>query len=278
MTRQERLDIGQKIFVAAFVGSVVIEVLLTLFAISVTFTWTTVLLGAVFVGFLLYLANWLYSSGNLTAWKTAVAWGVFQVLLSIAVIVAFLASHNHPGFAKYIGMPVIWLAIIKAVTYAAFAGFLALPQPVHDFLGLRRGETPPAEVETAEVPLSGVTVPLTDAEAAAFGSLTGWMQWAGGLLIAAGVLRFFVGLQNIEPVANLWFWLPGLPYAIEGVAVAILGVFLLMPAAALALFKSRDMNHLMNALKSLQALYFAQTILVAVSAVAVVIGIVAKFL
>src|SRR5947209_5363912 len=104
MTRQERLDVGEKIFVGAFVGSVVIEVLLTLFAVSLIVghnaAWavlTTVLLGAVFVGFLMFLANWLYS-GDRTAWKTAVGWGGFQVALSLFVIAAFLASRTHPGF------------------------------------------------------------------------------------------------------------------------------------------------------------------------------------
>src|ERR1700720_1851575 len=126
MTRQERLDVGEKIFVGAFVGSIVIEVLLTLFAVTLnpawntSLPWTILVLGAVFVGFLCYLANWLYS-GNRTAWTTALGFAAFQIVLAVAVIVAMLAD---PRFARYLGMPLIWLAIIKAVTYAAFAGFL----------------------------------------------------------------------------------------------------------------------------------------------------------
>jgi hypothetical protein len=278
MTRQERLDVGEKIFVGAFVGSIVIEVLLTLFALSLivghgssSAVLTTVVLGVVFVGFMLFLANWLYS-GDLTAWKTAVGWGGFQIVLSVAVIVAFLAASNHPGFADYLGIPNIWLAVIKAVTYALFVASLALAPPVRDFLGLRRGEHVPEEA-AAEVPPSGVTVPLTDAQAAAFASLANWITTAGGVLIVAGLVRLGAAVYDTNP-RNIW---PGVPSALEGVVAAALGALLLFPAQALKLFQSRDMNHLMNALKSLQSLYFKQLILLAVAAVAVVIGIATAF-
>jgi hypothetical protein len=276
MTRQERLDVGEKLFVGAFVGSIVIEVLLTLFALSLivghgssSAVLTTVLLGVVFVGFMLFLANWLYS-GDLTAWKTAVGWGGFQIVLAVAVIVAFLAASNHPGFADYLGIPNIWLAVIKAVTYALFVASLALAPPVRDFLGLRRGEHVPEEAAAAGVPPSGVTVPLTDAQAAAFASLANWITAAGGVLIVAGLVRLGAAVADTNP-KNIW---PGVPSALEGVVAAALGALLMFPAQALKLFQSRDMNHLMNALKSLHALYFKQLILLAVAAVAVVIGIV----
>jgi hypothetical protein len=279
MTRQERLDVGEKIFVGAFVGSIVTEVLLTLFALSLlvghsssSAVLTTVLLGVVFVGFMLFLANWLYS-GDLTAWKTAVGWGGFQIVLSVAVIVAFLAASSHPGFADYLGIPNIYLAIIKAVTYALFVASLALAPPVRDFLGLRRGEHVPEDTAAVEVPASGVTVPLTDAQAAAFASLSNWITTAGGVLIVAGIVRLGAGIYATD-ARNIW---PGVPSVIEGVVAAVLGALLIFPAQALKLFQSRDMNHLMNALKSLQSFYFKQLILLAVAAVAVVIGIATAF-
>jgi hypothetical protein len=279
MTRQERLDVGEKIFVGAFVGSIVIEVLLTLFALSLivghsssSAVLTTVLLGAVFVGFMLFLANWLYS-GDLTAWKTAVGWGGFQIVLAVAVIIAFLAASNHPAFVAYLGLPELSLAVIKAVTYAVFVAALALAPPVRDFLGLRRGEHVPEETAAVEVPASGVTVPLTDAQSAAFASLANWITAAGGVLIVAGVLRLGAAVYDTNP-KNIW---PGVPSALEGVVAAALGALLIFPAQALKLFQSRDMNHLMNALKSLRSLYFKQLILLAVAAVAVVLGIAAAF-
>src|SRR5437588_4830676 len=95
MTRQERLDVGEKIFVGAFIGAVVLETLLTIFAVSFTPSLyaglTTVLFGAAFVGVLLFLANWLYS-GDLTAWKSAVGFGGFQLVLSVGVLIVFLVG------------------------------------------------------------------------------------------------------------------------------------------------------------------------------------------
>jgi hypothetical protein len=280
MTRQERLDVGEKIFVGAFVGSIVIEVLLTLFALTLivghgssSAVLTTVLLGVVFVGFMLFLANWLYS-GDLIAWKTAVGWGGFQIILAVAVIIAFAAASNHPGFADYLGIPNVWLAVIKAVTYVLFVASLALAPPVRDFLGLRRGEhVAEEEVPAAEVPTSGVVVPLTDAQAAAFASLGNWIATAGGVLIVAGILRLGASFYDTNP-KNIW---PAVPSAVEGAVAVALGALLLFPAQALKLFQSRDLSHLMNALKSLQSLYFKQLILLAVAAVAVVLGIVTAF-
>src|SRR5260370_482456 len=265
MTRQERLDVGEKIFIGVFVGSIVIEVLLTLFAITLNpawntlLPWTIVVLGAVFVAFLLVLANWLYS-GDRTAWTTALGFAGFQIVLAAGVIVGILTSHS---FAAYLGTSLIWLAIAKAVTYAAFAGFLALPKAVHDFLGLRRGETipddPPAVVEAppppVEVPTAPVPLPLTDDQAAAFGSLSTWMQVAGGLLIVAGLLRFYVGLANIEPVLEVKKWLPGLPAVLEGLAATLFGIYLFSPAAVVKRVHNRDMSHLLKAFKNLLHLY-----------------------
>ena len=283
MTRQERLDIGEKIFIGAFVGSIVIEVLLTVFAVTFNPAWDTLLpwtilvLGAVFVAFLLYLANWLYT-GNRTAWTTALAFAAFQIVLASGVIVGMLTNHN---FAAYLGASLIWLAIIKAVAYAAFAGFLALPKSVHDFLGLRRGETivedtpPAATLTAAEVVTPSPTVPLTDDQAAAFGSLSKWMQTAAGLLIVAGVLRVSVGVINFHLVSDWMLWLPLL---LQGIAAIVLGVVLFAPATALKLVQGRVTDRLMDAFKRLQALYFLQLILLGVVIAAVVIGIATAFL
>jgi hypothetical protein len=285
MTRQERLDVGEKIFVGVFVGSVVIEVLLTSFAVTFSsgwntlVPWTILLLGGVFVGFLLYLANWLYS-GDLTAWKTSLGWAAFQVTLSVAAIVAFLAGHGYAHYVAYVGLPVIWLAIIKAVTYAAFAGFLALPQPVRDFLGLRRGEATahePTHVHTevapvVEQPVTG-PLPLTADQFAAFGTLATWMQAAAVLLIVAGLLRFYVGLLNIEADIDFKKWLPGLPAVIEGIAACLFGIYLLTPTSAMKLVPSSDVNGLLRTFNGLKSLYCFQVVLIAVAAVAVILGI-----
>jgi hypothetical protein len=286
MTRQERLDIGEKIFVGVFVGSVVIEVLLTLLAITLNpawntlLPWTIVVLGAVFVAFLLYLANWLYS-GNRTAWTAALGFAGFQIALAAGVIVAMLTSHR---FAAYLGESLIWLAVAKAVAYAAFAGFLSLPKAIHDFLGLRRGETIPdetpavVEAPPVEVPAGPMPLPLVDDQVARFGSLSTWMQLAGGLLIAAGLLRFYVGLASIEPALAFRKWLPGLPAVLEGIAATLFGIYLFLPAAVVKRVQNRDMSDLLKAFKNLQQLYSIQLIVLAVAVVAVALGIVAAFL
>jgi hypothetical protein len=289
MTRQERLDIGEKMFVGAFVTSVVIETLVTLFALTLIAKHhmssplvTTTLLGIVFVGCLLFLANWLYS-GDLTAWKAAVGWGAFQLVLSVAVIIVFVVAtarsgpgdtgSSGPTFPDYLGLPNLWLAVIKAVVYAAFVGALAWAPPVRDFLGLRRGEQIAEETAAVEVPMSGVAVPLTDEQAGAFASLSNWVAAAGWVLLVAGVLRLIAGFQEMGPKSVM----PGIPGVLEGAVAVILGLLFFAPASALKLFQSRDMNHLLNVFKGFQSLYFKQLILLVVAVAAAALGIVAVF-
>ena len=285
MTRQERVDLGEKIFIGAIVGSIVIEVLLTVFAITLNpawntpLPWTISLLGAVFVVFLLYLANWLYT-GNLTAWKMALGFAALQIVLAGGVLYGMQTS---AAFAAYLGAPLFWLALILLVAFVLFAICLGVPRPVHDFLSARRGETiaedmPPAPAPAAEVVTPSPVLPLTDDQAAAFGSLGTWMQTAGCLLIVAGVLRFFVGLINIPLVFDWKQWLPGVPSLLQGIAAIVLGVSVFAPAAALKVVEGRVTERLMDAFKRLHSLYFLQLIVLAIAVAGVVVGIAAAFM
>jgi hypothetical protein len=285
MTRQERVDLGEKIFIGAIVGSIVIEVLLTVFAITLNPSWNTPLpwlisvLGAVSVVFLLYLANWLYS-GNLTAWKTALGFAALQIVLAGGVLYGMSSS---PSFAAYLGAPLFWLALILLIAYIVFAICLGLPRPVHEFLSARRGETIPEDTAPAPAPAAEVitpspVLPLTDDQAEAFGSLGTWMQTAGCLLIVAGVLRFFVGLTNIPLVLDWKQSLPGLPSLLQGIVAIVLGIIVFAPAAALKVVQGRVTERLLDAFKRLRSLYFLQLILLAIAVAGVVVGIAAAFM
>ena len=250
MTRQERLDIGEKIFVGVFVGSIVIEVLLTLFAITLNPAWNTLLPWTILCSASCssasscYLANWLYS-GNRTAWNAALGFAAFQIVLAVAVIVAMLANHR---FAAYLGTPLIWLAIIKAVTYAAFAGFLSLPTTrattssacaaAKRLPKTRGGQGAPRRRSATRSPNSRPTTPshVDPADRRSGGGVRLAGDVDAGRRRSADRGRVCCGCWSACTTSSRFStsqkWLPGVPAVIEGFAAVLLGIYLFTPAAA----------------------------------------------
>jgi hypothetical protein len=278
MEREERLEIGEKIFVSSIMVTLVTEAGVGLVGNGLQpLTWPGVLYSVLSFAVLAALANWLYK-GDPAARRATLAWVGFQVALSA---LALGVARRLPAL-NFLAQPTPWLAALKLVVYAGLGAVLLRSRNVQAFLAHKRGEEHvhvPAAGDLAPTP-TGVTVPLSEAQEQSVGALALLLQAASLVLLAVGVFRVLLGVQEINDARLGTAVTAGVVTLLEGVVTALLGVFLLVPAGAVQLLRSEgaDTAFVVNAAESLKS-FFEKQILLGVALVAVLItGIVVWFL
>jgi hypothetical protein len=223
--RQERIELGERFFVAGFFLVLLTEVAFGIVAGGLWFSWPRLFLNVVGVLLLLFLVNAVYG-GSKTAGAVLLAWVGVSLLLTLpSLVVTTLALRDPSGLALQLGAPAPWLVALKLAAYAVFGLLLLVPVSVRDFLAARRGELPAEDKVAVRTVDAGAPLPLTEAQIEGFAGLAGLMQAAGVVLVAAGLL---LCAMTTDP-ADRFGWLT----TVEGGALAILGVVLLLPVPSL---------------------------------------------
>lgn len=258
MDRQERLEIGEKLFVFGFLGVLLVEALFTVIAHGIAPTWMGLLLGIFATCYIAYLGQQIYA-GYKSMMQVARFWAAFMLLLSIIALVALAAGGGQANLAERLGMPVLWMALIKTAAYAALLAIVFVPQSVKDFVVIKSGGEPALAKEEKPLAPSGLTVALAAEHKQAVGKLRAGLVSAGVVLLIAGVLRLLLSLGELNAHATRGFLA-----LVEGLLLAGLGGLLMFPARALKLLENNsfDMAYLMNALEQLRAFFQRQVLLV----------------
>jgi hypothetical protein len=272
---QDRLDLGQRLFLLGVFGILVVELVGILVNIGAAFEWPAFLLN-VFAGlFIVYLGNWLYKGD-----KTALSWTRGWVTLMVVVIgcgLGFrLAGAPPPDVAHYVGVTAVWLGLLKLAAYATFAGNLLVPGYVLDYLTAQRGESTTAAMPE-HLATPGTPVELTADHVTALNGLAAAMKNAGWVLLAVGLFELVCGLAALGKPDLV----PAILNIAEGLAVATLGCLLLPPskaAQALAGAAQRHMGYVMELLMRLQSLYLGYITVFAALAVVTVCRVMFKSL
>jgi hypothetical protein len=286
MERQERLEIGEKVFVSSVMLGLLTEAGVGLVGNGLHFTWPGVLFSFVSFVALAGLASWLYS-GNRTARQATLAWVAFQIMACAAALIAQGIAQGPLPVLSFVALPAPWLAGIKLLAYAVLGAALLRSRDVQAFLAHQRGEefvAAPNAADLAPTP-TGVTVPLSDEQAESFGTLALLLQGSALVLMIVGVLRLLLGIQAITAALDARVVegaavTGGVLTAAEGVVTLLLGVFLLLPAGAVQMVRSEgaDTAYVANAAESLKSFFAKQLVLSIILAALLLAGIVLWFL
>jgi hypothetical protein len=272
---QQRIDLGQRLFLLGVFASLIVELVGIFVNIGPSFEWTSFLLNVFAGGFIIYLGNWLYH-GDKTALTVTRTWVTLMACVAGLGLACIWAGLTQPDIARYLGITAGWLGLLKLAAYATFACWLFLPGSVLDYFAARRGESA-APVAPAELATTGTPVELTAEHTTALGGLAGAMKNASGVLLAVGFLDVAAGLLALGPSEKL----PALLNVIEGLAVMTLGCLLLAPTKAVQALvgaAQRHMGYVMKLLEGLQTLYLGYIALFAVLAAVAVCRVVFKAL
>jgi hypothetical protein len=227
MVHQERLEIGEKCFVASVMAVLALEAALTVITLGVHFSWPGLILGVVGFCLVMGLANRLYA-GSVSAHRIAMGWVAFQVLY--AAVALFLLA-TAPEAARDIGAPVAWAVILKVMAYLCLGHVLVRLPVVSDFLATRRGETVAhAAPAVVEAPAPAVPLPLTADQSAGLQSMTQFMRLTVGALVLLGILQI---VASAAVYKSHTLNLEGLLVLAQGILTALLGLALAGPALEL---------------------------------------------
>jgi hypothetical protein len=286
MEREERLEIGEKIFVSSTMAALVTEAGVGLVGNGLHLTWPGVLFSVISFAVLAGLASQVYR-GNRTARQVMLGWVGLQLLLSAGALVILGLSGLPVPELSYVALPTSWLALIKLVVYVGLGAALLRSRDVLTFLAHKRGEEHvhgPTAADLLPEP-TGVTVPLSEAQEGSLGALALLVQAASLVLLVAGVFRILLGVKEINAALNASKVVEAAVAAgaltlAEGVLTALIGLFLLAPAGAAQLLRSEgtDTAYVANAADSFKSFFDKQIVLSLALAAVLVGGIVVWFL
>jgi hypothetical protein len=270
MDRNDRQEMGEKLLVAGGGLTVATELSLILLSYVIGFSWVGFLYSCLCSGVIMYLLGRVYT-GNRSAHQSAVIWSVLQIVVSVVALVLLLRQSGGLAVPAMLGLPAIWLAVLKLIIYLNFTGILVGSRSVQAYLGAKRGEEIVHEAPVVETKPSGITVTLTETENKTFAGLAAWFKGVGMALFLVGVVRFITG----------WHTPLGLIHVlvlVEGAVLAVVGLMMAAPASALKQFQSEgnDRTYLMVALESLDSFAMRTVLLGVVLIVVAVVGVVLR--
>jgi hypothetical protein len=269
MERHERQELGEKLLVAAGMLALATELSLILLAFVIGFSWIGFTYSCLCSAVVMFLLGRLYT-GNRSAHQMAVGWTALQIVVSVAALVMLLRSPEAITIPAMLGLPAVWLAILKLAIYLNFGAVLVMSRSAQVYLVTKRGEEIP-EAPVVETKPSGVIVPLTEAENKTFGSLATWFNLVGTVLLLIGIVRFISGWQLPMGLSHVLI-------LVEGAVLAVIGLMMVVPASALKLFQDEgnDKTFLMSALESLDSFAMRVVLLGVVLIVVAAVGIVLR--
>jgi hypothetical protein len=271
---QQRIDLGQRLFLLGVFGSLIVELVGIFVNIGLSFEWTAFLLNAFAGGFIIYLGNCLYH-GDKTALAVTRGWVTLMACVAGLGLACIWAGLTQPDIARHLGITAAWLGLLKLAAYATFACWLFVPGSVLDYFAARRGEMAAPVAPAEHLATTGTPVELTAEHTTALGGLAGAMKNASGVLLAVGFLDVAAGLLAFGTPEKL----PAILNVIEGLAVMTLGCLLLAPTKAVQALvgaAQRHMGYVMKLLDGLQTLYVGYIVSFAVLAAVAVCRVVFK--
>ena len=266
MDKPERVEIGKKLYVTAFMVVAWAELVLTIVRNGLHFSWANLgwanlALGIIAVPVLLFLANWLYT-GNRTARLATL------VFIAIQLLLATLGFKLLPALTELnnqVGPTCASIATSKLLLYGGWGALLLFSPRVQDFFNHQRGEHP-EEKEEIQITPTGTAVALSGEQLGSVGALGSLVQIAAFVTIVGGLLQLVSATKGGAS---------GLFQAIEGAVLLALGVFLLSPAKGLRKLgvAGADMAYLTYALGALATFFKRQLVLVLIVALVLIAGI-----
>jgi len=293
MEKTQRLDVGEKVFVAGFFVTFVAESLVALGS-AIHFSWLAAVYGIICCVVVMYLGNWLYTADP-KARHAASIWILLQIAVTALALVAFAALPADSEWFNYLPLPGPWLALLKLAAYLYWAWALMVSPTVKDMLFVKAGGDPEKIVipSAPELVPSGVVVPLTADQISQLGTLASYVRMVGFVFLLVGILAVALAVHNLpyvtaiprslrDPsfsdklVLMLNGWLP----ILEAVVLFALGSLLLSPAVALRDLKDKgtDLAYVMNAVVTLRDFICKQMIVTAVVMAIVVVNLIVKLL
>jgi hypothetical protein len=265
MDRLERIEIGKKLYVTAFMVVLWADMVLTIVRNGLHFAVGSVVIGILAIPVLLYLANWLHS-GNRTARTATLGFIAVQLLLAILGLKLLPALNT---LNEQVGPYCATIAVIRLLLYGGWGAMLLYSPRVQEFLAHQRGEAqePEKTKEDLTITPTGTAVPLSAEQLEGIGALGSLIQIAAFVAIVAGLLQLVSASKG---------GMTGLFQAIEGAVMLVLGVFLLSPATGLRKLgmPGADMAYLTNALGALAMFFKRQLVLALIVALILIAGIV----
>jgi hypothetical protein len=273
---QQRIDLGQRLFLLGVFASLIVELVGIFVNIGPSFEWTGFVLNVFAGGFIIYLGNWLYH-GDKTALTVTRGWVTLMACVAGFGLVCIWADLTQPDIARHLGITAGWLGLLKLVAYATFACWLLVPGSVLEYFAARRGETAAPVAPAEHLAATGTPVELTAEHTTALGGLAGAMTNASCVLLAVGFLDVASGLLALGSQEKL----PAILNVVEGLAVMTLGCLLSAPTKAVQALvgaAQRHMGYVMNLLERLRTLYLGYIVAFAVLAAVAVCRVVFKAL
>ncbi|MCS7047427.1 MAG: hypothetical protein NZO58_13805 [Gemmataceae bacterium] len=227
MNREAIMDKGERVFVLSVALVLGAETLFTIMATGQDFAWPRLLLGIFGGVFIIVVGQRLYAGDRGIA-NVAIAWSAFQlVLMAASLVVGPEPREGVQAFIQSLGLPIRYLALLKALAYGTFLCVLVVPCSARAFLAQRRGDDV-VKFLPPDVADEGGPIAWTAEHVQQFGNVAGWMLGAATVLALIGLM---ILLRSIPPSLQLSrLQVLGL---VEALLLIALGGLLTAPALAL---------------------------------------------